>query len=641
MKDLVRQGADLRWRTIALLGAAADRFTVAETDDETKADLAAEARRLGEEFKKLGEQAKAAKVEENEKAGTARASELLAGMSARYGDLAARMGGKLDAAVLGELRALKFEADHVCDAVAAEPPPRGLSPAVYDPEHRKIMVFGGDQLDRTFSDTWLYDCKTRRWEQRFPKKAPCPRAGHLMVWLPEAKRVFLAGGYTRHRLAQDKWVYDVERNEWGFVNLVPLKSFQYFEADPGSPGTPQPSGNGYPSVGAVVPGDVVVAMASRSSAVLACRPDVSKVDAAGTETNGVASGSYTLHPIDPANWEKQAKPDPEANLKFLRELPANQWHALKFPAYAPGGGNRWGTAAYDPDRHQFLLWTGGHASSWENEVDHFSVRGSVWTISYHPDAAINPTDTLSTWAGYGGVRTFFDRVTPGHSYHYVAYDSSGRYFYRSAVYDVRAREWSKPCPGFLGTGEFLISTPHGVVSLSTTGNCRFDAKTERWEKLPWEGPAVRGFGCDQSTVAYDAKRDCLWAFGEQVLRYDFKTGKAEQMKTECQPKFKPWFLVRESACVPDADLVLSPVTAKARDGWTGWTAWDLTGQKYLAVDLPRNDGGKLVPFPLTGTAHLGLAYDAELNVVLMNDMPNKAVWVMRLDRKTAKVADAE
>ena len=316
--------------------------------------------------------------------------------------------------------------------------------------------------------------------------------------------------------------------------------------------------------------------------------------------------------------------------------------APTFPAYAPGFENRWGTAAYDPDRHQFLLWSGGHASSWENEVDHFSVRGSVWTISYPPDACINPTETLSTWAGYGGVKTFFDRVVPGHSYHYVAYDSSGRYFYRSAVYDVRAREWRKPLPGFLGTGEFLISTPHGVVSLSTTGNCRFDAKAERWEKLPWEGPAIRQFGCDQSAVAYDSRRDCLWAFNTEVIKYDFKTGKAEQVKTECQPKVKPWFLVRESVCIPDADLVLSPVTVKAKDGWTGWLAWDLTAHKYLAVDLPRNAGGKPGQFELAGKSqHMALAYDAELNVVLLNDMPNKAVWALRLDRKTAKIADAE
>jgi hypothetical protein len=83
------------------------------------------------------------------------------------------------------------------------------------------------------------------------------------------------------------------------------------------------------------------------------------------------------------------------------------------------------------------------------------------------------------------------------------------------------------------------------------------------------------------------------------------------------------------------------MSAKAREGWSGWVAWDLTAQKYLAVDLPRNDGGKPVHFGLSGAAHLGLAYDAELNVVLMNDMPNRAVWALRLDRKTARIADAE
>lgn len=640
LKGLGATAAWLRWRTICLLGAAANRFTVAETGEEAKVDLAGEARNLAAAFKKLGEDAKAAKADENEKGGVARAAELSTEVSDRYGITVARLEEPVNANTLGELRALKFKADQLCDGLAAEPPPRGLSPAVYDPEHKKIVVFGGDQLDRTLSDTWVYDCAARRWEQRFPKSVPCPRAGHLMVWLADAKRVFLDGGYSRVPIPQDMWSYDVAGNEWRCLGLTPLKDGPNYSKS--SPGVPNASMQGYPIVGAALPGDVVVAASPLGSGLMACRVAIAKAQpTTSSEANGVAPASYTINPIDPARWEKLAKPDPEANIKFLKDLPANQWHAFKFPAYAPGGSNRWGTAPYDPDRHQFLLWSGGHATSWEDEVDHFSVRGSVWTISYPPDSAINPHATLSTWAGYGGTRTFFDRVTPGHAYHFVAYDPSGVYFYRSAAYDVRAREWRKPFPGYLGGGDFLLTTPHGVVSLSAKGNCRFDAKAGQWEKLTWDGPPISKFWCDSFTAAYDSKRDSLWAFGTQVVRYNFKTGTAEVMKTEAKSKAGEWFFCRESVCVPDADLVLSPVGVKSKDGWQGWAAWDLTAQKYLAVEIPRNDGGKLVPFTGPETAHCALAYDAELNVVLMNDMARRAVWVMRFDRRTAKIADAE
>jgi len=651
MKELGSRGAGLRWRAICLLGAAANRFSVAETDEEAKADLAAEARGLGDAMKKLGADVAAARVDENEKAGIGRAGELLADLAARYGNLAARLGGKLDAAVLGELRALKFTADRACDALAVEPPPRGLSPAVYDPERRKIVVFGGDQLDRTFSDTWLYDCPTRRWEQRFPLRAPCPRAGHLMVWLPEARRVFLAGGYSRVPFAQDMWSYDVAANAWSFHGAVPLKDGPNYSKL--SPGVPNASRAGYPITGAAMPGDIVVGAGPLDSGLMACRADVSRADPGGAETNGVVAGSYTLHPTDPGKWENLAKPDPEANLKFLKEMPVNQWHALKFPAYAPGAGNRWGTVAYDHDRQQLLLWSGGHASSWEDDVDHFSVRGGVWTVSYPPDACINPHGTLSPWAGYGGVRTFSNRVVPGHAYRYVAYDPSGYYLAgaNGFRYDVRAREWAPP--GGPAPGKTVkVTTPHGVVGIveGTGGAVRYNSKSGEWDALPWEGPKPRKFYCDSYTVAYDAKRDCLWSFDDQVIRYDFKTGKSELMKPGSRPRFGDWYLCRESVCLPEADLVLSPLTVKAKGGWTtGWVAWDLTAQKYLAVDLPRDEVGRKLPTGRMDTTHAdgfdmphcGLVYDAKLDIVLCNDIRRQQVWVLRFDRKTVKIADAE
>ena len=73
---------------------------------------------------------------------------------------------------------------------------RGIEIATEFRKRGKIVLFGGDQLDRVLADTWLYDCATRTWEQRFPKECPLPRAGHILAWLPRAKKIVLAGGYA-------------------------------------------------------------------------------------------------------------------------------------------------------------------------------------------------------------------------------------------------------------------------------------------------------------------------------------------------------------------------------------------------------------------------------------------------------------
>jgi len=636
LKALGTTAADLRWRATVLLGSVVNRFTVAETEAEVKADLAAEGKDLGAALRKLGDEAGAANVDGNEKAGIARGRELIKESVDKCEGFAGRLAGKIDAGLIGELRATRYLLDRVCDALAAEPPQRGLSQAVLDPEHQKIVVFGGDRLDRVLSDTWLYDCKTRRWEQRFPKKAPAPRAGHMLLWLPEAKRVFLASGYSRVYIPQDMWSYDVVKNEWSFLGVVPLVTGQYDRKY--SPGAPNADMNGYPAMGAAVPGDLVVAAGVSYGGAMACKVDVSKADPAGTEANGVAAGTYTIHPMDPARWEKAAKPDPDATMKFLKELPANEWHAFKFPVPCVGGMD-WGETSYDPERHQFLAFGGGHATKKENEVNHFSIRGSVWTISYPVDAPINSSG-YSTWFGRGFA--WRPQFPYGHVYHGLAYDPAGFLFMGDNTYDIRAREWREPFPGgAAGPGGGYPpawTTPLGVVIWPI----KFDAKAKRWEKLPWAGPEPSGFAMDYGAMVHDSKRDCLWALGDKVIRYDFKTGKAEQVQTPVAPRCEyyggKYYVHREAVYVPEADLILTPMNAKAKGGGAGLMAWDPANQKYRVVEIPLNKDGKLQPIAFTPNES-GIAYDCEFKLIFVCDNRQCGVWALRLDPKTAKLSE--
>ena len=107
-------------------------------------------------------------------------------------------------------------------SLSPEPPGRARSQVALDAVNNKIVLFGGDGLDRTLSDTWVYDCKTRVWEQRFPEKCPSPRAGHILAWLPLARKIVLAGGYSRVALEQEIWTYDTAANQWQPLLHVPL-----------------------------------------------------------------------------------------------------------------------------------------------------------------------------------------------------------------------------------------------------------------------------------------------------------------------------------------------------------------------------------------------------------------------------------
>jgi hypothetical protein len=116
-------------------------------------------------------------------------------------------------------------------ALKTEPPPRALSPMVFDPATKKVLLFGGDSLDRVRADTWLYDCATRTWEERKPAVGPSPRFGHALLRLPKSDKIVLIGG-KGYRTSNDYyamlyralpveiWTYDVAKNEWALVQRV-------------------------------------------------------------------------------------------------------------------------------------------------------------------------------------------------------------------------------------------------------------------------------------------------------------------------------------------------------------------------------------------------------------------------------------
>ena len=641
-KELSAKAAALCWAAKALLGATANRFAISETPAEAKADLAARAAELAAAAEKLSGEVKAANLSGAEKTGGEVAARRLDAVVAALKAAGPGLAGKIAAVNVQAVRAVRVICEQAVDALAAEPPGRARSQTAYDPVRKKIVLFGGDGLDRVLSDTWLYDCATRAWEQKFPEKCPAPRAGHILAWLPKAGKIVLAGGYSRTWLAQEIWTYDVAADAWKLLLHVPLVD-EDWGRQKFSHNCPRVTARSN-MVGAVDGDDVLVCPNSQGGGLVtwACKVDPAKADEAGTAAKASTSGAYTFNGIDPANWENAAKPDPEKTRAFLDGLPANQWTALKFPMYAPGATNRWGTTAYDVDRHQLLFWGGGHSTSQEDDVSHFSVLGGFWTVGYHPD---DPIEII--YASVPTPLSFHDRVhVPMHAYKAYQYDPTlGKMLYFDRAYDPAVREWEPAAyPGLehhSSLGSFLTATPKGMVCYSDKGLFRFDAKAGKWARLPWNGPAFGGIYADGHDVVYDSKRDCLWLSNDKVVfKYDLATGQAQNAEVRKPKALGQFFFWSEAVYLPDADLMLLMNLFARPGGGAGNVVWDPNDQKFYWADLKFLENDKPVDSKgLRFSWSDSLRYDPGLKLCVLNNSSARKVWTLKFDKQAAKLEE--
>jgi len=155
--------------------------------------------------------------------------------------------GRVTPETIQRLRAAQLHLELAAEALDAEPPPRALSPIVYDEATGLYVLFGGDHLDYLTHGTWVFDPKARKWRQRHPPSAPAPRANHTLR-VSGSGQVTLAGGYTYASntdycggqyldLDDGEYVYDIQANAWKGARLVPPDSrtghtYQSYAFDP-------------------------------------------------------------------------------------------------------------------------------------------------------------------------------------------------------------------------------------------------------------------------------------------------------------------------------------------------------------------------------------------------------------------------
>ncbi len=90
----------------------------------------------------------------------------------------------------------------------APPHSRGFHQAIYDPAMDRMVVFGGYDNTNYYNDAWeLTLAGTPRWTQLAPGAAPSARTGATAIYDPDRRRMVVFGGYTGSGVAlNDTWV---------------------------------------------------------------------------------------------------------------------------------------------------------------------------------------------------------------------------------------------------------------------------------------------------------------------------------------------------------------------------------------------------------------------------------------------------
>lgn len=532
--------------------------------------------------------------------------------------------------------------------VAVQPPQRANSQLVYDPVHRKVVLFGGDQLDQLISDTWTFDLASQTWTQLQPRKAPSPRAGHALLWLPKAKKVLLLGGYTYtsatgyvERLYQplplEAWVLDVSKGDWQFIRQFDSKS---------SPESPGPA----PLAAAVDDNDQVMVV---SKGTWLGRIDGNSTDAAGTDQHGVSPTATTRRtgPHDPA-WFGQdvAAADAAAVDAELRALPANQFVKRATPKL-PRPNMDWGSAVLAPELDLIVRFSGGHSAYSGTAPQVYNIKTDRYSLPFVPEYPLeyvySNDQVLGEWS--------FKRNPwmTGHTYKSTGYDPNLRCFVFAPheytyFFDPVKGEWSRSPEKNPYRADFynvtVCATPQGAIVWADRRNggdglWRLDATSRTWRELPLNGGKLPRKSPDQHGLAFDSQRNRLLFFSNadpqkgDVASYDLKAAET----TWLGPRGRAAAAVpsRETVYLPDHDLVMLCARIKRDDRWL-WLAYDCKANAWKGLEIPGDDPiGKGTS---SGVFHnsVGMMYDSNRKHVWFVGQ-NSDVRVLKLDMATARI----
>ncbi len=535
-----------------------------------------------------------------------------------------------------------------------QPTPRANSRLAYDPIAKKIVLFGGDQLQILLSDTWTFDVVADRWEQCYPLLGPSPRGGHALLWLPTAKRLLLLGGYSYSSTTEyvaslykspplEAWLFDTNTQAWQLVKRWEPKE---------SPTSPS---NFFLSA-SVQPGrdhDLVTVLADGT---WQCELQAIEDDE-GTSTWGVLPGEYEIRTdsYDPAWYQKDVPAaEPERVAAELRDLPMNRW-VLRPTPKRPGMNMDWGSAVFAPELDQIIRFSGGHSAYSGTAPQVYDVKTDRYSIPFAPELPLEfvySNDQVDGEWSFGG-----NPWMTGHTYKSTGYDSrlkclvfaphDNTYFFDSVT-----GKWSRGPEQNPYRADFynvtLCSTPQGVVAWGDrrdggdAGLWRLDAKERVWRPLTLRG-SLPDKSPDQHGMAYDSKRDRLLFFSGtdqnkgDVAAYDLASGEARWLNANG----KTFAAVpsRETVYLPDADAVLLGARASVGDKHP-WLLYDCASNSWRGLELLGDDPIGKGTADRTFNNSMGLMYDPHRKLVWAVGQYSH-VHVLRLDSSASRPLGAK
>ena len=586
--------------------------------------------------------------------------------AADAGAVASHLAARRTLEALRAARALERKLDEEAEARYPVPTSRRNSPLVFDARHRVFVLFGGDHEDYLLNDTWVLDLEKKSWRRCRPPLAPSPRAGHALAWLPRSGRVALYEGYVQSPSTDygaiaykpidpaQLWLYDVAADRWELAGSWPIskKPAEW----------PAPVGHFYgyrsdffsPPALAADPADRLVLAASRTAGIWywpAPRPcetwilqvDPARTDPDGRDRLGAPPGERLRRPA-PFLAEFCEVPDAPKDTG-LDALPENRWTKLPAPPRNPCHGCRgrdWGTAVWDSDRDQVLLWGGGHCVRSASTVAHWSPASGRIVEGFDADEPYGGN-------GSGGFdSSIWNRPwVCVHSYNHYAYDPKCRLLVagRGYLYDPDRMDWLRMeqmrLPYAFDWGHNCVETsPHGAVAWAPkakgeeAGLWLFD-REKGWIDLEPRGKLFVPY-CDSHGMVHDSRRDRMLFSGVaggymkrsngSFLAFDFRT-RAVEAVTPANPELNRTQRGRELAYVEHADWVLIGDHVRVGDPEKGkpfTRVYDCGANRMFLLDAgPAPDGYSV-----------GWMYDAKRKLAYAFTTNGEA-WAIRIVPETA------
>jgi hypothetical protein len=279
-------------------------------------------------------------------------------------------------------------------------------------------------------------------------------------------------------------------------------------------------------------------------------------------------------------------PDP-----VLSAISPNSWKKIAGFAAAPTGILAYSGGTFDTVKNQFLLFGGGHADYWGNEVYAFNPATQSWRKMYEPDARERYTsDNIDNLRG---KLKDSERPYTRHTYNQICFVGSSASMF---IFGGCGPGWGEIRP--------TCPTPPDCWSYSPAEN--------RWTLLYAGARTPTGYA---RACCYDSKRDVVWAYAGESTLHEFDLAKKAWSKHAVKADLSALGTYNfQMAYLPKSDRVLvigggqtctiDPATFTAAEH-----ALPDSGGKAGVAYLPRQDAVLYVSLPGEGLAYRMAVFD--------------------------------